>query len=160
MNPSPGAFILDAANAAEQVVVGLSHLKYQYRIKDLAATVSLAANFFSRAGKEVNENSTFFKGNFEEMFVKFTQKCTSNFEIILTALEKARSYKKGFGDFREDACEMAEPPKEPWERLLWGLGMSEREADNFETEVERLAEGSEVLLNVVSLVVLQKIAQR
>lgn len=159
MNPSPGAFILDAANAAEQVVVGLSNLKYHYRSKDLAATISIAANFFSRAGKEVNENSTYFKGNFEEKFVKFIQKCTSNFEIILTALEKARSYKKGFGDFREDVCEIAEPPKKPWERLLWGLGMSDREAADFETEVERLAKGSEVLMNVVSLIVLQKIAQ-
>ncbi|CAG8949461.1 hypothetical protein HYFRA_00007691 [Hymenoscyphus fraxineus] len=159
MDSSPGAFILDAASAAEQVVVGLCHFKYQYRVEEFASQIAFIGNFLSTAGKEVNENPNYFKENFEEKFGGFTQKCKSKFEIILAALEKARSYKKGFGDTREDVCEVAEPPKKPWDRLQWGLGMNDEQIDKFEEDVQELAQGAGVLMSVVSLIVLQKTAQ-
>ncbi|CAG8978141.1 hypothetical protein HYALB_00013024 [Hymenoscyphus albidus] len=159
MDSSPGAFILIAASAAEQVVVGLCHFKYQYRVEEFASQIAFIGNFLSTAGKEVNENPKYFKESFDEKFGGFTQKCKSKFEIILAALEKARSYKKGFGDAREDVCEVAEPPKKPWDRLQWGLGMNDEQIDKFEEDVQELAQGAGVLMSVVSLIVLQKTAQ-
>jgi hypothetical protein len=121
---SPGDFILEAADAGLRVAFALCHFGSSQRIKDLASKISLSATVLTEVGREVNRNADDFKDAIQEKFRDITLRCEKDYGIVLAAIEKANSWTKD-----ESLEETEDPPKNSWKKLLWALGMNEREFD-------------------------------
>ena len=147
---SPGAFILEAADTGLRAASALSHFGSSQRIKDLASKISLSATILTEVGREVNRNADDFKDVIQEKFLNITLRCEKDYSIVLTAIWKAKSWKRD-----ESQEESEDPPRNSWKKLLWALGMNERELDDLNDSLDQAIEQVTMLQHIVRLVIFQ-----
>ncbi|PVH69273.1 hypothetical protein DL98DRAFT_522295 [Cadophora sp. DSE1049] len=151
----PGNFILDIANTGLGVTASLSRFGSGYRVKNVANSISLSATLLIEVGRDVNKNEAFFKDNFEAKFQGALAKCKKEYEQVVAAVEKVQSWKKDETDETKEG-----PPKKPWKKLAWGLGMTDDEFSDFEDELDESYKIAMMAQVIVQLVILQVNAQK
>ncbi|KAK0117363.1 hypothetical protein ONS96_013194 [Cadophora gregata f. sp. sojae] len=151
----PGNFILDIANTGIGVTASLSRFGSGYRVKNVANSISLSATLLIDVGRDVNKNEGYFKDNFEAKFHVALAKCKKEYEQVVAAIEKVQSWKKDETDETKEG-----PPKKPWKKLAWGLGMTDDEFSDFEDELDESYKIAMMSQVVVQLVILQVNAQK
>jgi hypothetical protein len=150
----PGEFILEAAELGRKTAAALSSFASSVKVKDLASKLSLSATLLFQVGKEVNGHAKCFTTNFMQTFEHITRRCETEYDTVLTALDKASSWRK------DDAEEYEELPKKPWKRFLFALGMDDDEFEEFEEKLNESWVRALMLQQIVTLIVLQIRAQK
>ncbi len=153
--PSIGGFILEAAECGLKAASLLSNFAPSVKSKDMAAKISLSATLLTEVGKEVNQNATCFKENFQSTFENFPRKCKQQYQQILTAVEKASSFPTVHtGEGTETTAQ------KPWKRFLSALDMDKDKFKDFQESLNQSWERVLMLQRIVSLIVLQIRAQQ
>jgi len=147
----PGSFILKAADEGLKLAAALSHFASGQRTRDLASKISLTATILTEVGREVNHHAGYFKTTLQKKFQNVTTKCEKDFDRVLSAIDKANTWKSG--DSGEGSIEL--PPKKAWKRLLWAMSMNETEFDDFDDSLDESMTQAAMLQCIVALVVLQ-----
>tara|TARA_R110002060_G_scaffold66906_1_gene75655 strand:- start:883 stop:1356 length:474 start_codon:yes stop_codon:yes gene_type:complete len=146
----PGSFILEIADTGLAVTTLLSRFGSGYRLKNLANSISLSATLLIEVGRDVNKNEAFFKDNFQAKFEGALAKCKKEYEQVVAAVEKVNSWEKDETDETKEG-----PPKKPWKKLAWGLGMTNSEFSDFEDELDESYKIAMMAQVIVQLVILQ-----
>ena len=149
-NRYPGNFILEVAKTGLTAVASLSCFSSGYRIKNVNNSLSLSAGLLAEVGRNVNEHESFFKDNFKTKFEGALSKCMKEYEQCIAAVKKVETWKEDESDESED-----KPPKRGWQKLAWGLGMTNSEFSDFEDELDESYKVAMMAQVVVQLVVLQ-----
>ena len=151
----PGDFILETADFGLQVAAKLTGFVPSAKSKDFTNKISMSATLLSEVGREVNRNAICFKENFPATFEQLTTKCKQEYGIVLAALVKAMSWKKG------ESVEGTEKlPIGSWKRVIHALAMDKDKLENFEKALGDSYVRALALQYMVSLVVLQIRAQK
>jgi hypothetical protein len=150
----PGDFILEAAALGRKTAAALSSFSSSVKVSNVASKISLSATLLSEIGKEVNRNEACFKANFQKTFEHVPMKCEKEYDTLLNALDKATSWRK------DEIVGTEDPPKKPWKRILFALGMDESELEEFGESLEESWLRALMLQQIVSLIVLQIRAQK
>jgi len=153
--PLPGDFILEAAEDGLKTASILSSFALSPQSKGLASDIAHSATLLSEIGKEVNQNASCFKENFQKTFEHVPMKCKEHYQKVLKAVEKASSFEKG------DAVEgIKHTSRKPWKRLLSALDMDKEKFEKFQDSVDGCFLSALMLQSIVSLIVLQIRAQK
>jgi len=147
---APGDFILEVADSGLLAASSLIHSGCRQIIKDLATKISLSATVLIQVGREVNRNADDFTEAFQEKFMSITSRCENDYRIVRAAVEKINSWTKD-----EARDESEELPKKTWQKLLWALGMNEREYDDLDNSIDESMEQAVLLQCIVKLLILQ-----
>jgi hypothetical protein len=151
----PGAFMLEAAEYGLKAASVLSSFAPTPKSRELASKICLSATLLSEIGRQVNQNATCFKENFEKNFELVPMTCKKQYQTVLTALEKASSFEKG------DATEgTGQSPQKPWKRLLSALGVGKDKFEEFQECFNESWLRVLMLQYIVSLIVLRIRAQK
>lgn len=155
--PLPGAFILETAEYGLKASSILFDFPPSGKFKDLASKISLSATVLSSVGKEMNQNASCFKENFQEKFEHITLKCAEKYHIVLAAVEKACSFVKN-----EEVEGTESGPQKPWKRFLTALDMDKdkKKFEDFQDHLDESFMQALTLQRIVSLIVLQIRAQK
>jgi hypothetical protein len=153
--PLPGAFILEAAQYGLKAVSILASFAPSQKSRDLASRISLSACVLSEVGKEVNQNASRFKENFQKIFEHVPIECKEQYEKVIAAVSKASSF---IGSVPQEG--IVHVPQKPWKRLLSALNMDNEKFEEFQESLNESWLRSLMLQYIVSLVVLQIRAQK
>lgn len=137
-----------AADAGASVANSLLFRCQNWRIKDLAATVSLSANLLAQAAATIAKHQSYFLDSFVEKFGSVATKCESDYLLIQGILRQLDQAEHG-----------ASVPTKPWKRFLWAVSMEGADFDDLEESLEKSHAQALMLQAVVSLIVLQIQAQ-
>ncbi|RDW88055.1 hypothetical protein BP6252_00087 [Coleophoma cylindrospora] len=150
MDNQPNQFsrFASAADTGSSVVNGLLSLGLNWRIKELAATVSLSANLLSQAAATISKHRSYFLDTFDEKFECVATKCESDYLTIKNILRQLDSAESGTAI-----------PTKPWKRFLWAVSEQGADMSDLEESLEKSHVQALMLQAVVSLIVLQIQAQ-
>lgn len=116
------------------------------KVEGIATTVSVTAAILTDLGNAAEEHPTELqKINRWSLFPQTTAACRKDFDILATALVKAR---KGQ---RDNAKKMT-----PWERLKWAIG-GENSINDLLDSLERSKSNLQLLLNASNFDILKKL---
>jgi hypothetical protein len=159
-DPQPGSFLIETADLGNTLITSLfARTNPATDIYDLFEAISTCTSLFMETGKRMNKHHELFKPNFQTTFHPVIAQVRKDFNNLKLAFEIVDSYKRGMPVFGVKGTILGKPPRRLREKVLWVLELKEGDWNVVEERFEGCFGKAWVLSQLVSLVVVQKIAQ-